>query len=127
MALLGDMIYGQGKAKAAKALGVNYRTLVRPEESGQLTARMSAELERHLLLGGGSAAAQQRESMRALGERVEVLEERLGSGLEDLREKATAEVREGGSGAGDAAVGAAGGEGGSQTERSGLLEGPGDG
>ena len=97
MVLLRDMIDDQGKVKAAKALGVNYRTLVRVEESGQLTARMSAELERHLLLGGGSAATQQRESIGALEERVEALEERLGSDLEDLRgvvEKATAEVTE---------------------------------
>ena len=97
MALLRDMIDDQGKVKAARALGVNYRTLVRSEESGQLTARMSAELERHLLLGGGSAAAQQRESIRALEERMGALEERLRRNLEGLRrvvEKATAEVRE---------------------------------
>ena len=90
MALLRDMIEDQRKVKAAKALGVNFRTLVRAEESGQLTARMSAELERHLLLGGVSAASRQRESIRAL-------EERLGRNLKGLRgvvEKATAKVRE---------------------------------
>ena len=97
MALLRDMIDDQGKVKAAKTLSVNCRTLVRAVESEQLTARMSAELECHLLLGGGSAAAQQRESVRVLKERVEVLEERLERGLEDLcgvAEEATAEVRE---------------------------------
>ena len=97
MALLRDMIDDKGKVKAAKALGVNYRTLIRAQESEQLTARMSAELERHLLLGGGSAAAQQRESVRALEDRVEVLEERLGTDLEDLGgvvERAIAEVRD---------------------------------
>ena len=97
MVLLRDMIDDQGKVKAAKALGVNYRTMVRAVESGKLTARMNAELERHLLLGGGSAAAQQRESVRALEERVEALEDWLERGLEDLRgvvEKATAKVRE---------------------------------
>lgn len=36
---------------AAKALGVSYRTVSGAVESGQLTARMNAELERHLLLG----------------------------------------------------------------------------
>ena len=90
MALLRDMIDDKGKVKAAKALGVNYRTLIRAQESEQLTARMSAELERHLLLGGGSAAAQQRESVRAL-------EERLGTDLEELAsvvERAIAEVRD---------------------------------
>ena len=97
MALLRDMIDDKGKMKAAKVLGVNYRTLIRAEESEQLTARMSTKLERHLLLGGGSAAAQQRESMRALEERMEVLEERLGTDLEDLGgvvERAIAEVRD---------------------------------
>ena len=97
MALLRDMIDDKGKVKAAKALGVNYRTLIRAQESEQLTARMSAELERHLLLGGGSAAAQQRESVRALEDRVEVLEERLGTDLEELGgvvERSIAEVRD---------------------------------
>ena len=97
MALLRDMMDAQGKVKAAKALGVNYRTLIRAVESEQLTARMSAELERHLLLGGGSADAQQRESVRALEERMGALEDRLERGLEDMRgvvEKATAKVRE---------------------------------
>ena len=46
---------------------------------------MSAVLERHLLLGGGSAAAQQRKSIKALEKRVGELEEGLGSGLEELR------------------------------------------
>ena len=97
MALLRDMIDDQGKVKAAEALGVNYRTLVRAEESEQLTARMSVTLERHLLLGGGSAAAQHRESIRALEERVGTLAYQLGSGLEELRgvvEKSVEEVRE---------------------------------
>ncbi len=85
MALLRDMIDDKGKVKTAEALGVNYRTLVRAEESERLTARMSSELERHLLLGGGSAAAQQRESIKTLEERVAGLEEELESVLEELR------------------------------------------
>ena len=97
MALLRDMIDSETGEKAAQTLGVSYRTVSRAVESGQLTPRMSAELERHLLLGGGSAAAQQRESIRALGERVEVLEDRVERGLENLRgvvEKSTGQVRE---------------------------------
>ena len=43
MALLRDMIDDKGRVKAAKALGGNYRTLIRAQESEQLTARMSAE------------------------------------------------------------------------------------
>lgn len=61
---LRDMIEGQGEVKAAKTLGVYYRTLVRAEKSEQLIARMSAALERHLLLG---AARLPHSSVRASG------------------------------------------------------------
>ncbi len=61
MALLRDMIEAEGKVQTAAALGVNYRTLVCHEETGRLTDRIANALERHLLLGGGSAAAQQRD------------------------------------------------------------------
>ena len=77
MALLRDMIDTEGGEKTAKALGVSYRTVSRTIESDRLTKRMSAVLERHLLLGGGSAAAQQRERVEALEERVAGLEEEL--------------------------------------------------
>ena len=80
-ALLGDMIDADDGAKAAQALGVSYRTVSRAVESGRLTARMSAALERHLLLGGGSAAAQQREGVDALVERVDAMEKELRGGL----------------------------------------------
>ena len=82
MALLRDMIEAEGKVQTAAALGVNYRTLVRHEETGRLTDRMADALERHLLLGGGSAAAQQRERVDALVERVSALERELCGGLE---------------------------------------------
>ena len=63
-------------------MGVNYRTLVRHEETGRLTDRMSDALERHLLLGGGSAAAQQQDRVDALVERVDAMEKELRGGLE---------------------------------------------
>ena len=81
-ALLRDMIDDGGKVKAAKALGVNYRTVSKAVGSGTLTDRMSDALERHLLLGGGSAAAQQRDRVDALVERVSALERELRGGLE---------------------------------------------
>ena len=81
-ALLGDMIDAEDGAKAAETLGVSYRTVSRAVESGRLTARMSAALERHLLLGGGSAAAQQRVRGDALVERLDALERELRGGLE---------------------------------------------
>ena len=82
MALLRDMIDDGGKVKAAKALGVNYRTVSKAVGSDTLTDRMSDALERHLLLGGGSAAAQQRDRVDALVERVSALERELRGGLE---------------------------------------------
>ena len=82
MALLRDMIDDWGKVKAAKALGVNYRTVSKAVGAGTLTDRMSDALERHLLLGGGSAAAQQRDRVDALVERVSALERELRGGLE---------------------------------------------
>ena len=82
MALLRDMIDDGGKVKAAKALGVNYRTVSKAVGAGTLTDRMSDALERHLLLGGGSAAAQQRDRVDALVERVSALERELRGGLE---------------------------------------------
>ena len=48
MALLRDMIEAEGKVQTAAALGVNYRTLVRHEETGRLTDRMADALEREL-------------------------------------------------------------------------------
>ncbi len=84
MALLRDIIEAEGRTKAAARLGVSYRTVSRAIESGRLTARMSAALERHPLLGGGSVAARQRERVEALTERMSSLEEELRSRLEAI-------------------------------------------
>ena len=81
LALLRDMIDDGGKVKAAKALGVNYRTVSKAVRSGTLTDRLADALERHLLLGGGSAAAQQRERVDALEKRLVELEGELRGGL----------------------------------------------
>ena len=82
--LLGDMVDGMGKVKSAKALGVNYRTLDRAIKSGRLTERMSDALGRHLLLGGGSAAAQQRERVDALEKGFAELADELRDGLRSV-------------------------------------------
>ena len=82
MALLRDMIDDGGKVKAAKALGVNYRTVSKAVGAGTLTDRMAYALERHLLLGDGSAAAQQRERVAALEQRLDAMEKELRGGLE---------------------------------------------
>ena len=82
LALLRDMIDDGGKVKAAKALGVNYRTVSKAARSGTMTERLADALERHLLLGGGSAAAQQRDRIDALEKRLAELEGELRGGLE---------------------------------------------
>ena len=72
---LRELVREEGRMEAAELLGVNYRTLVRAEESGRITGRMSDALER--LLGSGDDPEAER-----LRERVDVLEE----GLEQLKE-----------------------------------------
>ncbi len=84
-ALLRDMIDAEGGSRAATVLGVSYRTLSRAVESGRLTARMSAALERLLLLGGGSAAARERERMDALERRVKELAKEMHDGFDEAR------------------------------------------
>ena len=115
MALLRDMIDDGGKVQMAAALGVNYRTLVRHEETGRLTDRMANALERHLLLGGGSAAAQQRDRVDALVERVSALERELRGRPRSRRGKG--QGAQGGARKVDAARGAAAGAAGGGKER----------
>ena len=69
MALLRNMIDDGGKVKAAKALGVNYRTVSKAVRSGTLTDRMSDALE-------------QQERVAALEQRVDAMEKELRGGLE---------------------------------------------
>ena len=90
MALLHDMIDAEDGAKAAAALGVSYRTVSRAVRSGTLTDRMANALERHLLEGGGSAAARQRERVEAVEQRLAGLEQELRGGLEALVEEVKA-------------------------------------
>ena len=45
---LRELVREEGRVEAAELLGVNYRTLVRAEESGKITGRMSDALERLL-------------------------------------------------------------------------------
>ena len=86
-ALLGDMVDGMGPVKAAEALGVSYRSLVRARESGRLTSPMAHALEAHLLLGGGSAPARQRELVEGLARALESGLARLRGEVNALREE----------------------------------------
>ena len=106
MALLRDMIDAEDGAKTAAALGVSYRTVSRAVRSGTLTDRMTAALERHLLLGGGSAAARQRERVKSMEKRMTELQGDLAVASKPWSGRS---MPEGGAGQGGAAPGAAAG------------------
>ena len=74
---LRELVRAEGRMEAADLLGVAYRTLVKAEESGEITGRMSDALER--LLGTGDDP-----EVARLRERVGALEERLEGGMESL-------------------------------------------
>ena len=108
-----ELVAREGRMEAAGLLGVNYRTLVNAEESGELTGRMSDALERLLLtwdggLGAGDSDAEpepETEPDGGLARRVEALEvglddlaHELRSGLEAVRAAVA------GAGQGDSAV-----------------------
>ena len=71
MALLRELVRDKGVMKATEALGVDYRTLVGSLKDGRLSRRMRHVLEKALLEGGGSPAAEQRERNDALEGRLE--------------------------------------------------------
>ena len=84
-----ELVEREGRMEAAGLLGVNYRTLVKAEKSGEMTGRMSDALERLLLTWDGGAGAEDGDEddedvePKADGElarRVEALE----AGLEEL-------------------------------------------
>ena len=83
-----ELVKREGRMEATVLLGVNYRTLVKAEESGEMTGRMSDALERLLLTWDGGASAGYGDGEEEPGpepdgdleRRVEALE----AGLEDL-------------------------------------------
>ena len=77
MALLNDLMYDQGRVKAAELLGVSYRILVRAVESGRLTRRLSDALERLLLAQEVEGSVALRERVRTLEGRMEAVEKAL--------------------------------------------------
>ena len=89
---LRELVREEGRMEAAELLGVNYRTLVRAEESGRITGRMSDALERLLGTGDDPEAERLRERVDALEEGLEQLKEgveelatELRGGLEEIR------------------------------------------
>jgi len=83
LALLRDLVGTEGGEKAAAVLGVSYRTVARAVESDRLTPRMAVALVL-LLLGGGSAAACERERMDGLERRAGELAEGLSEAIDRI-------------------------------------------
>ena len=82
---LRELVRAEGRMEAAELLGVAYRTLVKAEESGEITGRMGDALERLLRTGGDPDAAQLRERVGALEEGTEALAKELRDGLAEIR------------------------------------------
>ena len=82
---LRELVREEGRMEAAEMLGVNYRTLVKAEESGEMTGRMSDALERLLMSGDGPEEPQQQGTVVELERRVEALEGGMRSLAKELR------------------------------------------
>ena len=82
---LRELVREEGRMEAAELLGVNYRTLVKAEESGELTGRMSDALERLLGTGEDPEAVRLRERMTALESGMEALTKEMRDGLDEIR------------------------------------------
>ena len=80
--LLGDLVKRRGRMETAKLLGVNYKTVVRAEESGRITDRMSQALDK--LLGENEGA--EVPGKGTLEDRIERLEGEVG----ELRDRVEA-------------------------------------
>ena len=77
MALLEELVRHKGPREAAQALGVDHRTLAASLEGGKLSRRVRSVLEKELLSGGGSPAAEQRERNEELQGRLKDVEGRV--------------------------------------------------
>ena len=84
MALLGELVRDKGVMRAAEALDVDHRTLTSSLESGNLSRRMRVALEKALLEGGGSPAAEQRERNDELEGMVKEVDGRVDALGKDL-------------------------------------------
>ena len=80
-ALLKDLVKDLGQAKAAEGLGIDRKTLWRWQRAAELPPRLAGTLERMLLQRAVAAMKQDRETVRALVERVSELEGQLSAAL----------------------------------------------
>ncbi len=76
-ALLNDLVKDLGPVKAAEELGIDRKTLWRSEGAGQMSPRLAEALDRMLLQRAVAAMEEDRETVRALAERVGELERQL--------------------------------------------------
>ena len=76
-ALLNDLVKDLGQARAAEELGIDRKTLWRSEGAGRMSERLAEALERMLLERAVTAMEEDRETVRALAERVSELEGEL--------------------------------------------------
>ena len=93
MALLHELVRENGNRGAASELGLDPRTVASCMKSGRLSWRVREALEQGLQSGAGSAAARQRERNDSLEGRIEELEGKLRSGLDEVRAAAAGEVK----------------------------------
>ena len=84
-ALLHELVRTKGNRGAASALGIDPRTVASCMKTRRLSWRVREALEQGLQSGAGSAAARQRKRNDALEGRIEEMEGKLRSGMEDVR------------------------------------------
>ena len=82
---LRELVRQEGRTEAARLLGVNYKTVVRAEESGQVTEHVGRALEGLLGVTEGAEVARLRERVGALEEGMETLAKELRGGLDEIR------------------------------------------
>ena len=82
---LRELVRQEGRVEAAEMLGVNYKTLVRAEESGQITGRMSDALERLLGTADDPEVARLRKRMEDMEDGMKALRKELRDGLAGVR------------------------------------------
>ena len=83
--LLHELVRKEGRMKAASILGVNYKTVVRAEESGRITGRMGNALERLLEQADDSGQSRLKERMGALEENLDTLAKEMRRGFADIK------------------------------------------
>ena len=92
MALLHELVREKSNRGAASVLGIDPRTVASCMKTGRLSWRVREALEQGLQSGAGSAAARQRERNDALEGRIEEMEGKLRSGIEEVRAAVAGEV-----------------------------------